>query len=259
MDKVVFVLGYPITSIGKGTFSACLTQFFNKSSTSQIIKFDGVLNKDFSYLTNDEDIRSVILHDGTYGGYDFKTYQEICKDHSFSQTNLILGSQLLMKFIEERKNASTALRFIPHLSEFFIQELEERWHLLGKPHYLIIEVGGIIGDLENLYVMHAICRLKQKYQHISVCVLTPLLYNPYDSEIKTRVVQEALQKTKEIGLPVDYFLLRSHEKAQEKEIAKLSFITNIPREKFVLFPFVEKERIYDEIVQLPLSFLHSLH
>ncbi len=119
-------------------------------------------------------------------------------------------------------------------------------------------MGGIIGDLENRHVIHAINVLKNKNKNVRICILTPLLFNEYDKEIKTRVVQEAIQKSNEFGVDADYFLIRAHYEIEHSTIFKIANATGINEKKLVIFPYVKEEELGNAIKKFNLDFLRSV-
>ncbi len=112
------------------------------NDSCHIVNFDGVLNKYFSKLIDDDDIRAEKINEDTYGGYDFKTYKRTFPNLEFTEENLMTAYQLIIKFIEDTKDSVKALIFIPDISEFFIKELGLRWEKIGKPNNLVVEIGG---------------------------------------------------------------------------------------------------------------------
>lgn len=199
--KIYFILGMPISDIGKGTLTA---HMLANMGDSDAIKYDGLLN------TNANGRHTAIGHD------DFGIYEKYNKGKIFRDNKYILGGYLFKEFIEKYGEYEN-LCFRPHFYMFFVSKIKEMWMQQGKPKNLIIEIGGTIIDYEvDIYVPPAIYYIKNELKNrCNIILLSEISYN--NEYIKTRVVQRSFEELAKRFIIPDYLFVR-----EPKNIPKTS-------------------------------------
>lgn len=240
---VYFVLGMPMSDIGKGTFVAHLLSLLQNADA---IKFDGLLN------TNANGRHTAPGHD------DFGIYEKYNPDRTFGDERYILGGHLFREFIDlygEYEN----LCFRPHFYSYFISKIQEIWHSIGSPEHYIIEIGGTIIDYEvDIYIPPTISYFKKKLgNRCKIVLMTELGWN--GTYVKTRSLQRAVEEFGKRFMTPDIILARepqhmpalskdervAHEVIVSEQVASRIGI-QIPPRNIICVPFYDRERI-DEL------------
>lgn len=193
--RLIVVMGHARSDIGKGTLVANLLRLLPGAS---VIKFDGVFNSNL---------------DGRYPSTkrtdtDFALYADLNPEMEFSSANLLLGGTILGDFIAEYGETNELLMFRPHLITYFKAILQEHWQALGKPNILIVEIGGVLEDLEvEAYALTAIRGVRRNLgEACKLILMTELAYN--NEYIKTRPVSNGVLAMRARGLRPDIILAR---------------------------------------------------
>lgn len=240
--NVYFVLGMPISDIGKGTFVAHLLSALPESDA---VKFDGLLN------TNANGRHTARGHD------DFGIYEKYNPEKRFGDERYILGGYLFREFIDlygEYEN----LCFRPHFYLYFVSKLQEIWRSIGKPKNYIVEVGGTIIDYEvDVYIPPAIYHFKRELgDRCKIVLLSELGWN--GEYVKTRSIQRAVEELAKRFIAPDVILAREPQHmtpcSEEERVKNEKIIAEqveqrigvqIPLPHIISVPFYSSENIDD--------------
>lgn len=121
---------------------------------------------------------------------------------NFSHKNNFTTGQVYQSVIErERKGGylGQTIQVIPHI----VDEIKDRIRLASEGvDYLVVELGGTVGDIEGLPFLEAMREMKQELggeRVISVHVtLIPLMKAA--GELKTKPTQHSVQELRRIGI-----------------------------------------------------------
>jgi len=119
----------------------------------------------------------------------------------------------------------------------------------AKADVTLIEVGGTVGEYENILFIEAAHLLKAKHPADVAVVL--LSYVPIPSnigEMKTKPTQHASRELNATGIQADIILARANHALDAKRKEKIAIFCNIPAERVISAPDVES--IYD----VPLNY-----
>ncbi|MFH1233699.1 MAG: non-canonical purine NTP pyrophosphatase [Patescibacteria group bacterium] len=240
--NIYFVLGMPISDIGKGTLVAHMLLILPNSDA---IKYDGLLN------TNANGRHTAIGHD------DFGIYEKYNKDKTFREDKYILGGYLFNEFIKEYGEYEN-LCFRPHFYLYFISKIKEMWVNCGRPKNFIVEIGGTIIDYEvDIYVPPSIYNFKNELKdRCKIILLSEVSYN--NEYIKTRNVQRSVEELAKRFIFPDYIFAREPKNMpkltnkdrleNEKEISQKiqeRIGLSINYDKIICIPFYDQEKIHD--------------
>ncbi len=118
-----------------------------------------------------------------------------------------------------------------------------------KTDFLIIEIGGTIGDIESLPFIEAIRQFKTEVGYgnaISIhCTLLP--YLPTSGELKTKPSQHSVTTLRSYGLQPEILVCRTTRSIPKGEKEKLALAGNYNYAKLSEFDYVicDKENIID--------------
>ena len=150
MPKFIIITGGVLSGLGKGVVSASIGKLFSHYKVIPI-KCDGYLNVDPGTMNPVEHGEVFVLNDGGEVDLDFGHYERFlnidCKKH----WNLTSGKVFLSLIEKERRGEflGKTIQVIPHITN----EIKERIHKIAeeeKADIVIIEIGGTVGDYENM-------------------------------------------------------------------------------------------------------------
>ncbi len=114
---------------------------------------------------------------------------------------------------------------------------------------VVIEIGGTIGEYENILFLEAARMMKTETPNDVACVIVSYLPTPSAvGEMKTKPTQHAVRTLQSSGLWPDIIVARSSTPLDEKRKEKLSFFCNVKPSHIISAPDVKS--IYD----VPVNF-----
>ncbi|MEA2906107.1 MAG: synthase, partial [Alphaproteobacteria bacterium] len=101
--------------------------------------------------------------------------------------------------------------------------------------FVLVEIGGTVGDIEGLPFFEAIRQLKNELprDHAIYIHLTLLPYIPSAGELKTKPTQHSVKELRSIGIQPDILLCRTDREIPKEERRKLGLFCNV-RESAVI-------------------------
>ncbi len=229
--RFIVITGSIMSGLGKGIVTSSIAKLLSVRGYQAIpVKFDGYLNVDCGTMNPFRHGEVFVLDDGTEVDMDFGTYERFL-NKSLSGLCSITGGKLFQKIIEkERKGEYLGrdVQFVPHLTDEIKRWVKEVGKESGAD-FVLIEVGGTIGDLENSYFLEAMRQLRFEDDNMAFVQLT---YVPSLSpgEQKTKPTQQATRLLQSLGIQPDIILVREQEKLNEESKKKISLYCNVAEE-----------------------------
>src|SRR5574344_2278946 len=193
MTKYIFVTGGVVSSLGKGIIAASLGRLLRSCKYSVIIqKFDPYINVDPGTMSPFQHGEVFVTDDGAETDLDLGHYERFT-DSNFSQISNVTSGSVYQTVITKERHGDylgATVQTIPHITNEIKSRIVQAKNQF-KPDFLIIEVGGTIGDIESLPFIEAIRQFKTEVGHgnaISIhCTLLPYLET--SGELKTKPSQ----------------------------------------------------------------------
>ena len=235
--KYIIITGTVISGIGKGAFSSSLGFLLQKHGfVVESVKFDGYLNLDAGTMNPFRHGEVFVMDDGTEADMDFGTYERFL-DKNLSGSNYLTGGRVFSKILKrEREGAYLGrdVQFIPHVTgevKYFFRSLA----MEKKPDFILIEVGGTVGDIENSYFIEAMRQLSYEEGRENVCFinLTYILEPESLGEQKTKASQLGIKRLMSTGIQPDIIVCRAKNLITEKAMEKMSVYSNVPKEMVI--------------------------
>jgi len=243
--RYIFVLGGVVSGLGKGVVSASIGLLL-KSSGFKVnhIKIDPYLNIDAGTMRPAEHGETFVTADGGEIDQDLGNYERFL-NQNFSKDNNITSGKIYKKIIEDErafKYQGRDVEMIPDVPN----EVKRRLYELEKGFdFVVVEVGGTTGDIENLPFLYAARDLKREREVMYVMVsYVPYLKNV--GELKTKPTQHAVSELRSAGIMPDIVITRSESGLDEPR-----------RETLAKRCFMDDETIFDDpdcdsIYEVPL-------
>lgn len=245
--KYVFVSGGVISGLGKGITASSLALLLQSSGyTVAITKTDMYLNQDAGTMNPLEHGEVFVTSDGTETDQDLGHYERFL-NQDLTRKNYFTMGQVYWEVLQKERRLEYEGKCVEghvHIPE----EIIRRWQAAGKDHdILIIEIGGTVGEFQNMMCFEAIRRLKQ--QHPKDIALVHVVYLPvphFLGEMKSKPAQSSVYDLYRLGLQPDFLICRADQKVDLKRRQTIAFNTGIPLQHIFNNPDV------DSIYQVPL-------
>ena len=251
--RYIFVTGGVLSSLGKGITSSSIATLLQHSGFRVgILKIDPYINVDPGTMSPFEHGEVFVTHDGAETDLDIGHYERFL-DMDFSHKNNFTTGQVYLSVIErERKGGylGQTIQVIPHI----VDEIKDRIRLASDDvDYLVVELGGTVGDIEGLPFLEAMREMKQELgseRVISVHVtLIPLMKAA--GELKTKPTQHSVQELRRIGISPQILIARSERPLPQELKKKLSFSCDVAMDCVIVAE--DAPTIY----QVPLRFVRE--
>lgn len=251
MTKYIFVVGGVMSSVGKGIASASIaTLLKSKGYSVGAIKADPYINVDAGTMNPIEHGEVFVTEDADECDQDIGNYERFLNQNITSENYMTTG-RVYQSVIERERNLEyngKCVEVVPHIPEEIIHRIE---YAAKKNKYdiAIVEIGGTVGEYQNILFLEAARMMKMKSPDDVVFVLVSYLPIPSSvGEMKTKPTQYAARTLNGAGIQADFIVCRS-----EREIDPPR------REKLATFCAVEPQNAIsapdsDSIYKVPLIF-----
>lgn len=235
--KYIFVTGGVVSSLGKGIIAASLGRLLKARGYSVAIqKFDPYINVDPGTMSPFQHGEVFVTDDGAETDLDLGHYERFT-DTSLSQINNVTSGSVYQTVInKERKGdyLGGTVQTIPHITNEIKSRIIKAKNQF-KADFLIIEIGGTIGDIESLPFIEAIRQFKTEVGYgnaLSIhCTLLP--YLPTSGELKTKPSQHSVTVLRSYGLQPEILVCRTTRSIPKNEREKLALFCSVPKEAVI--------------------------
>lgn len=241
MSRIIVVTGGVISGIGKGIATGSIGRILKEHGYSvTAIKIDPYINYDAGTLRPTEHGEVWVTDDGGEIDQDLGTYERFLNE-DIPKINNITTGQVYKAIIDKERNGKflgQTVQFIPHVPN----EIKRRIKNAGKNHdFTLVEIGGTIGDYENLPFLFAIKSLEIELGRENVAnVLVSYLPIPTNvGEMKTKPTQQAISMLNETGISPDFVLCRAVKPLDKVRKNKIEVYANIASENIISAPDIK--------------------
>jgi CTP synthase len=249
MVKWVFITGGVLSGLGKGLVSASVSKLLQEQGHTVVpIKCDGYLNVDPGTMNPHEHGEVFVLEDGGEVDMDFGHYERFLDVTGKTHWNLTSGK--VFKAVIDKERAGEYLgktvQMVPHVTE----EIKDRFHRVADEEdadIVMVEVGGTVGDMENMMYLEAIRQMRMQHSDDAALIHTTLVpYLDTVGEQKTKPTQHSVKELQRAGLKPDFIVGRSEEPLEPDVKEKIALFCDVEAADVISNPDV------DNIYRLPL-------
>ncbi len=235
--KYVVVVGTVMSGLGKGIFASSLAKLLkDKGLTVAPIKMEGYLNIDSGTLNPYRHGEVFVLDDGMECDMDLGTYERLL-DQDLTAANFTTNGQILSGVLKKEREGGYLgrdVQVIPHVTgevKLRLRELAAQ----SNADVVFVEVGGTVGDYENMFYLEAIRQLAYEEGENSVCMvaLTYVLEPDSLGEQKSKAAQLGIKRLMEVGIMPNIVACRAPHPVTEKVRQKISMSTNVPMRRVI--------------------------
>ncbi len=249
--KWVFITGGVLSGLGKGLVSASVGKFLQTRGYSTVpIKCDGYLNVDPGTMNPIEHGEVFVLDDGGEVDMDFGHYERFLGIKSKFDWNLTSG-KIFQSVIEKERSGEylgKTVQMIPHVTD----EIRSRLENVANEEdadVVLIEIGGTVGDMENMIFLEAARQMQSDLPDEDTCLVHVTLIPWLDAvgEQKTKPTQHSVKELEALGLEANIIVGRAENELEEKTKDKISLFCDVPKDHVISNPDVE------EVYKIPLN------
>jgi CTP synthase len=235
MTRFVFITGGVVSSLGKGIASAALGALLQaRGFRVKLRKLDPYLNVDPGTMSPYQHGEVFVTDDGAETDLDLGHYERFTGVHATKFDNATTGRIYSEVIAKERRGdyLGATVQVIPHITDE-IKEVIVRG--TGDVDFVLVEIGGTVGDIESLPFLEAIRQLgnelgreRAMYVHLT---LVPFI--PSAGELKTKPTQHSVKELQNVGIQPQMLLCRCDRPIPENERRKIALFCNVRAEAVI--------------------------
>ena len=245
MTRYIFITGGVVSSLGKGLASAALGALLqSRGYNVRLRKLDPNINDDPGTMSPYQHGEVFVTDDGAETDLDLGHYERFTGVASSKADNVTTGRIYQTVIGKERRGdyLGATVQVIPHITdaikEFVLDGTDGH-------DFVLVEIGGTVGDIESLPFLEAIRQLGNELGR-GRAIFVHLTLMPYvaaSGELKTKPTQHSVKELRSIGIQPDVLLVRSDREIPVAERKKIALFCNV-REEAVI-PALDVSSIYE--------------
>lgn len=251
-----------MSGVGKGVASSSIGKLLQaRGLRVTAAKIDPYVNVDAGTMNPTEHGEVFVLDDGTECDQDMGNYERFL-DCNLSNANYMTTGSVYLNVIQRERALEyegKCVEVVPHIPLEVLRKLD-RAAMKAKADVIITEIGGTVGEYQNVLFLEAVRMLKLKRPGDVALVLVsylPLLGK--DNELKTKPTQYAVRSLNAAGVQPDIIIARAGVPLDSKRKEKIAFNCNVSMADVISAPDVtsiydipvnfEKDKLSDRILE----------
>ncbi len=244
MARFVFITGGVVSSLGKGIAAASLGALLQaRGYKVRLRKLDPYLNVDPGTMSPYQHGEVFVTDDGAETDLDLGHYERFTGVHASKADNWTTGRIYSDVIAAERRGEylGGTVQVIPHITDKIKDVVQSE---IDGYDFVIVEVGGTVGDIESLPFLEAIRQLANETgQQGSLFVhLTLVPFISSAGELKTKPTQHSVKELLGLGIQPQILLCRCDRPIPENERRKIALFCNVRPESVI--PALDAHSIY---------------
>jgi len=240
-----------MSGVGKGIATASIAKILSWYGYKvSCIKIDPYVNVDAGTMNPLEHGEVFVLKDGTECDQDMGHYERFL-NQELTRANYMTTGSVYLSLIQKERSLffnGKCVEVVPHVPLEVIEKINQA-QKLTQAEIVITEIGGTVGEYQNLLFLEAVRILKLKNPKDVILVLVSYLpYQGEGMELKTKPTQYAIRTLNSAGLQPDFVLARAIFPLDEVRRNKISFNCGVLKENIISAP---DEKI---VYKIPLNF-----
>jgi CTP synthase len=235
MARYIFITGGVVSSLGKGLASAALGALLQARGYSvRLKKLDPYLNVDPGTMSPYQHGEVFVTDDGAETDLDLGHYERFTGVPARKTDNITAGRIYQQILCRERRGdyLGGTVQVIPHVTDAI-----KEFILSGNEglDFVLVEIGGTVGDIEGLPFFEAIRQLGNELPRRDAVFihLTLIPFIPSAGELKTKPTQHSVKELRSIGIQPDILLARCDRPVPESERRKIALFCNVRPEAVI--------------------------
>jgi CTP synthase len=236
MTRFIFITGGVVSSLGKGLSAAALGALLQaRGFKVRLRKFDPYLNVDPGTMSPYQHGEVYVTDDGAETDLDLGHYERFTGVVSRRADSVTTGRVYSTVIGRERRGEylGATVQVIPHVTDAIKEFIQSD---LSDEDFVLVEIGGTVGDIESLPFLEAIRQLgndlgraRTLYVH-----LTLVPYIPSAGELKTKPTQHSVKELLGLGIQPDILLCRCDRDIPAGARKKIALFCNLNESRVIL-------------------------
>jgi len=248
--KYIFITGGVISGLGKGIVTSSIGKMLQfRGFKVTACKIDPYINFDAGTLRPTEHGEVWVTEDGGEIDQDLGHYERFL-DINIPKSHNITTGQVFYEVIKrerEGKYLGQTVQPIPHITD----EIKNRIRKIAKDakvDFLLVEIGGTVGDYENVLFLEAARQMKMEKESVLYVHVAYLPIPKSLGEMKTKAVQHSVRELRNFGIQPDFIIGRSDTYLDDVRRKKIALFCNVNEGDVISDPEIKN------IYKLPLIF-----
>ncbi len=248
--KYIFVAGGVISGVGKGIAAASIGKILQSRGLEvTAVKIDPYVNVDAGTMNPTEHGETFVLDDGMECDQDMGNYERFL-NRDLSRANYMTTGSIYLDVISRERNLEykgKCVEVVPQVPMAVLDKIKNAARL-NHADVVIVEVGGTVGEYQNILFLEAVRMQKFKTPDDVVLVLVSLLptLEAGGTEMKSKPTQYAVRTLNAAGLQPDIVIARARVAIDEKRKNTIALNGNLRAEDIIAAP--NTENIYDVVL-----------
>ena len=240
--KYIFVVGGVISGVGKGITSSSIGLILkNRGLKVTAVKVDPYVNIDAGTMNPIEHGEVFVLSDGDETDQDMGNYERFL-DVKLTKVNYMTTGRVYQSVINKERNLEykgKCVQVVPHIPLEVISRIKKAGEN-ANADVVMIEIGGTVGEYENILFLEAARMMKLESPKDVVFVMVSYLPTPgIIGEMKTKPTQHAVRTLNASGIQPDFLIARGATSLDQKRKEKISMFCNILPDRIISAPDVD--------------------
>jgi CTP synthase len=235
MVNYIIVTGGVISGLGKGITTASIGKILQIHGYKvTAMKIDPYINCDAGTLRPTEHGEVWVTEDGGEIDQDLGHYERFLDINIPKYHNITTGQVFRAVIEKERKGKylGKTVQPIPHVTD----EIKERIRRPAKEKnydFVLVEIGGTVGDYENVLFLEAVRQMKHEgdkvlYVHVTYVPVLETL-----GEAKTKPTQHSVKLLREVGIQADFIIARTETPLDTVRKEKIALFCNVRKDDVI--------------------------
>lgn len=240
-----------MSGVGKGITSSSIGLILqSKGFKVNLVKVDPYLNVDAGTMNPTEHGEVFVLDSGLETDQDMGNYERFLGT-SLTNADYMTSGMVYKTVIERERNLGyhgKCVEAIPHITGEITERLENAAKKTNSD-ISVVEIGGTVGDYQNIMFIEAARVLKVKHPDDVLFVMVSYLPVPGKlGEMKSKPTQNAIRLLNSYGVQTDIIIARAEVPLDAKRKEKIAISCSVPIRNVVSAPDI------DSIYEVPLNF-----
>ncbi len=240
-----------MSGVGKGiAVSSIGTLLQAKGFSVNLLKVDPYLNVDAGTMNPVEHGEVFVLNSGLETDQDMGNYERFL-NIDLTNDDYITSGMVYKHVIEaERalKYGGKCVEAIPQIRDEIIHRYEKSARV-SKSDITVVEIGGTIGDYQNIMFIEAARTIKVRHPNDVAFIIVSYMPVPTKlGEMKSKPTQNALRQLNSYGVNADIIIARSEVKMDQKRKEKIAISCSVHTDHVISAPDIES------VFDVPLNF-----
>ncbi len=231
-----------MSGVGKGVATSSIGMLLQSAGLKvNVIKVDPYLNVDAGTMNPTEHGEVFVLDSGLETDQDMGTYERFLNRDISDRCYMTSG--MVYKSVIDRERAlgygGSTVEAIPDIRDEIINRFKAAAEK-SESEISIIEIGGTIGDYQNIMFIEAARVLKLRNPKDVIFIMVSYLPVPGKlGEMKSKPTQNAMRMLNSYGVQADILVARSEVRMDSKRKEKIANSCSIPSEYVISAPDVD--------------------